>query len=403
MATKTQKDYTDEYINNGKKALDSQRAAQDEQDAAYIAEAAGITNNAAQQTVNKYQQQIDNAPVASRALYDANALDEAISQKKMQESMANMGLTDSGLTSSMQTALAVQKSRADAGVRRQEREYVQGLETAIADVWAQAEAANAQTALSVRKNTNDSYNQALINLYTNAATAGATAYAADVEADAKAAEQANKLTFEGLKLSVEQQNEMAATVQELMKDGYSYHTASIMATQMYGGVNTQNADGSTNDASVKQNAWNNNYITAINNGFTETEALVYANAGGGEAGEAAVYENNGKNAIEVVDNLVGDTYISGWKTLWYHETDEGNKIIAPKVTELLASSDLYKALSPNEQEMAQQTAVADLVYNTWTAAGDNKDNYTRIRVACEKLGIGTEYAYARYEAKKRKV
>ena len=297
MASKSAKEYADEYYSTGKKKLDEQHEQQVEQDNAYIQEITDINNKAAQNTADKYQQQIDQAPVASRALYDANALDEAIGKKKLQESMANMGLTDSGLSGSMQTALALQKTRSDAGVRRQEREYVQSLETAIADVWAQTEAANAQLAANRRQTTNDSYNQALSELYNSTATAGATAYAADVEANTKATEQANELAINQAELQIDRENKMAETVQKLMDENdYDYNTAIVLATQMYGGVNTVNADGSTNQDAVKQNQWNANYIAAIGNGFSPSDATIYANAGGGENGETAVYERRIKTA-----------------------------------------------------------------------------------------------------------
>ena len=126
-----------------------------------------------------YQQKIDAAPSMSRPLYDANAINEAVNRKKVQEGMANMGMTDSGLSSSMQTAMAIQKSNADHQVRQQERAYVQDLERAIADVVAQGESTKQAEHARINKETADYYANGIANISASAATAASDAMAAD--------------------------------------------------------------------------------------------------------------------------------------------------------------------------------------------------------------------------------
>lgn len=52
-----------------------------------------------------------------RELFDRNAVEQAVRQKQLQEVLANMGLTDSGLGRSAQTALTLRRAAADADAR----------------------------------------------------------------------------------------------------------------------------------------------------------------------------------------------------------------------------------------------------------------------------------------------
>lgn len=443
-AIKSQKERQDEIYGAGKKELDAQRVGRDETDEQYITQANEINNTAAQKVEDKYRQLIDKAPVASRALYDANALDEAISQKKIQESMANMGLTDSGLTSSMQTALALQKSRADAGVRRQEREYVQGLENAIADMWAQTEAANAQNALSVRKGTADWYNQSLADIYNSSITGGATTYAADVEAKTAADKIKADTEMASAKATTALQNNIATATANFIKEGYDPATAQQMAYWMYGvdtgtAVNPAMWRKSEDESAAKlrdkkaeavqgfmeddydfltssvlaaqlyggtgneeQDRWADSYTKAISLGYNQTDAILYANAGGGAAGENAIADHALKTASSIVEQLgvSGIDVTSGWifsKSFWNSPVGDGREDVAPKVKELLGN-ELCQNLTPTEKEYTAGLMVAELVHKAWesTDEGNEKKNITRIEEACKELGIDPAGALARY-------
>lgn len=113
-----------------------------------------VVDKATAATTAQYQKQIDEAPTVYRGQYDANALAEAVNRRKLQESMANLGLTDSGLNRTQQTALSVMKGNADAATRRQQQEYVDGLQSAIDQVYAKGEAEKA--AFANTKNTTQS-------------------------------------------------------------------------------------------------------------------------------------------------------------------------------------------------------------------------------------------------------
>lgn len=113
-----------------------------------------VVDKATAATTAQYQKQIDEAPTVYREQYDNNALAEAVNRRKLQESMANLGLTDSGLNRTQQTALSVMKGNADAATRQQQQEYVDGLQSAIDQVYAKGEAEKA--AFANTKNTTQS-------------------------------------------------------------------------------------------------------------------------------------------------------------------------------------------------------------------------------------------------------
>ena len=141
-----------------------------------------------------YRQEIEQAPLDSRALYDQNAMREAIDRKKIQESLANMGMTDSGLSSSMQTALTVQKSRADNSVRAAEQQRIRAAESAIDQIFANNELQKAQKGIEIdqdtaayartrRENANAMANQTATALHNAEVEAATAQYKASLEAD----------------------------------------------------------------------------------------------------------------------------------------------------------------------------------------------------------------------------
>lgn len=128
--------------------------AQYEKDNAALKEKINASLDAAAESqAGVYRQEIEQAPLDSRALYDQNAMREAVDRKKIQESLANMGMTDSGLSSSMQTALTIQKSRADNSVRAAEQQRIRAAESAIDQIYANKELQKAQKGIEIDQDT----------------------------------------------------------------------------------------------------------------------------------------------------------------------------------------------------------------------------------------------------------
>lgn len=79
----------------------------------------------------QYQQGAQKAEGDYRAALDRNAVEQAVQQQRLQETLANMGLTDSGLSRSQHTALALQRSKADADTRLARQQTMDGLQSEL--------------------------------------------------------------------------------------------------------------------------------------------------------------------------------------------------------------------------------------------------------------------------------
>ncbi len=176
---KTQQQYYDELYATGKKSLDKQHKTWKETDAATLKQINAGIDKAAKTAAGQYEQRIEAAPLESRALYDQNAVADAVAKKQVQERLANMGVTDSGLNASMQTAMAIQKQKADARVRADEAAKIQAIQNTIDKILSDAEIDKNEQKMQLERNTADRYNAALQNLETSSRQAAATSYAAD--------------------------------------------------------------------------------------------------------------------------------------------------------------------------------------------------------------------------------
>ena len=401
-------------------------------------------------TTAAYQQQIDAAPAMSRPLYDANAIDEAINRKKVQEGMANMGMTDSGLSSSMQTAMAIQKSNADHQVRQQERAYVQDLETAISNVIAQGESAKQAERARINKATADYYANGIANISNSAATAASDMVATDWDNTWKVYDygyrtaeredtQNNELEEAGwddyykrgqtaLQGSVDswlsgqkylqdlglQDDQQTWLSEENGKDRTSKETiASINAIQKnsaaYSDLVTHliGQGASNNDAAIyaavisggtgneATDAWNQRYIEARRNGASESDAVTYA-----DGDDNILTDVKTDNDLAVVEKFVGtlgsldfssffgDAGGAGnlWGTWFQNETGDG-RVVASHIKKTLNNSKGFGNLTENQQNMVIQYAIAKAVNTGWSKAADDKDNITRINSACKDMGL----------------
>lgn len=266
----TQKKYTEEYLAAAQPELEEAVRKRKEADAKLKAQIDASIDAAAASSSAVYEREIEQAPLDSRAQYDANAMREAITRKQIEESLANMGMTDSGLSSSMHTALAVQRSRADNDVRVSERRRIQAAQDAIDEIMASAATRKGESALEIDRATSEWEQNAALEMQNSAATAGATAYAADVEAAAKQTEMA-----------LDYQNKRASMAQSFINKGqdaseawaqayYAYPDASTVEGVRYAYYNQLKADGYGGKAA---DAMSTAYLNVIANKGTEEQAV----------------------------------------------------------------------------------------------------------------------------------
>lgn len=246
---KTYEEILAEENATGKKTYDEAAAKTKETAAQKISNQNAVIDSAAQNATVQYQKTIDEAPKRLAAQLDDNYIDELVARKNLENSMADMGLTDSGLNRSQQTAISVMRGNADAKTRQQQQEFVSAAQQAIDQVLAEAEREKASYANEINTGVEDHLAQLWATVQQNA-KANATsryntqeesldaAYKAQLEAEAEAEKRAQEwakaLLSQGYMVddsgnvvvmplkTIEMRNSM---IQALVKEGMSYEDA----------------------------------------------------------------------------------------------------------------------------------------------------------------------------------
>ncbi|MBQ9841626.1 MAG: hypothetical protein IJO42_00775 [Clostridia bacterium] len=379
---KTLQQYKDETYAAGKKSVDKVYKQKQETDAATLKQInAAIDKSTAVQT-GQYQQRIDAAPLESRVEYDKNAIADAVSKQQIRESLANMGVTDSGLTSSMQTALAIQKQKADRTVRVNENAKIQAYQNAIDQIVAEDETKKTDAKLQRQQATADWYAAALADLENSSSQAAAEAYAADMDYAAKAYEADQKYNAQVIadqNAAIEKQNKaIQDAVQGYIDTGDDPETAKAKVNLQY----------------PSEDAYTNLYYEGIRNGYSPAEAKLYA-----EEGETKVQAAAIKKAKTFVAGL--STNITGGITLRTAFGRPGfldGKVLAEKITKQTSGNKEFDGMTATEKEAVLALAVANAVdKDTNWKSDSHEDNYERMKKACNILGVPYVLAQDQYD------
>lgn len=183
---KSAQEYIDELYNKGMGTVNSSRDQRVQNDNQLIGEIQAAIDKTTAASTKPYETQMEQLPDTYRKLFDANAVQELVGQRQVQEAMANMGLTDSGLNRTQQTALSVQRGNADAAARLEQQQKTQELQDQIAALIASGEAQKQQQAASIRNNTANWYNDSLNTLYNNSMQLGTNQYNLETEREIEA-------------------------------------------------------------------------------------------------------------------------------------------------------------------------------------------------------------------------
>lgn len=337
-----------------------------------------------------YQDRITGAAEEFQPLYDRNALQEMISRRQVEESMANMGLTDSGLNRTQQTAIALQRGNADTTTRKQQQDYVTKAQEAIDSIMASAASQKAQQEAAIRKASADWYTGAMASADQSARTSAATQYqaeqdyaakieAANIEARAKALEAQQKAASDNSAAR-------AKYAQALLTsgvDGMDENRAWASAFARFGTGNE------------KTDTFNTNYNAALNAGYSGAAAEAYANAGGGAAGTAAAEDINGQAATNIVNEAMAGKTVY-WATLgtFFGSPSGGDADWAYNLAKKnLTASAGYAKADKKTQDKAMAIAIGYLVGKKWeddTRSGADKTS-VRIKSAMKKAGVSDTY------------
>lgn len=380
---KTQQQYYNEIIDPMKKQVEQMYAGRTEADARQKEQINAAIDQATKTATAQYEQRLESLPGESRALYDKNALNEAVGRMKVRETLANMGLTDSGLSSSMATALTVQKGRADHEVSVNEQKQRQALMDTIDQIVAQGETQKADKAMTIDNATRQWYDELNARTEETARSAAATAYEADQKYAAEVESARIKAAQEAAKYQADYDKQRRQYVQKQLTDNPTMDPNMAWANAY---VVYPSGDDATD-----------NYYAMLRSGYTDAEINAYNNAGGGDAGDEAIYDAAADRAEQFVPTLNLDITKFLGKTMWGNQDKDG-QLVATNIQNQLGNNATYAAMSRTEQDMTRAAAIGQMVATSWSRPKDDSDNKVRLRIACEQTDTDYDTALAFYEA-----
>ena len=206
---KTQAEYIEEQNRAAQAETEKRWKQREEQDAAYIAANNSAVDQSTAAALKPYETRMEQLPEEYRKQYDYNAVEELVRQKQVAETMANLGLTDSGLNRTQQTAIAVSRGNADAAARLSQQEKTQELQDKMDQLKATGEIQKQQTAAEVKANSQTWLNNLQSAAYENAASRGTALYEAEQQRLADAAALQKQLEWQNQQAELKAQQERA--------------------------------------------------------------------------------------------------------------------------------------------------------------------------------------------------
>lgn len=249
-----------------------------------------------------YQTQLEQLPQQYQKLYDANAVQELVGRRQVQEAMANMGLTDSGLNRTQQTALSVQKGNADANVRIAQQQKTQELQDKISQLIESGAAQKQQQEASVRGTSSDWYNSLLANYYSDAQQRGTALYDAEQERlyQAAEAEKQRKAALEQAQLKAAAEEAQAQAKAKQQEFENQMKIAALM----------QKAGASETEI--------NNYLNKYSSG---TGGAIYADTENTQKFRGSLMTKNEFSRRSAAKSKYGNynDYVKTFLTQWYNQ------------------------------------------------------------------------------------
>ena len=163
---------------------------------AYKKSISEIFDSQKEQTQKQADSDIKKLDSQYKGLYDEAALQQLVNERNLKQKQASLGLTDSGLTASQQTAIQVARGNANAKISAQKQAAVDSITVQLEQYLAQIEQNRANSFAEVDYNLNANntnlYNTLMSQAYSNQAALDAAnaQAAATIEAARIAAEQA---------------------------------------------------------------------------------------------------------------------------------------------------------------------------------------------------------------------
>nr|DAI50022.1 MAG TPA: hypothetical protein [Caudoviricetes sp.] len=346
---KSIQEYVDSLYNQGLNNANNLKEQRTQADEAFIKQVQDAIDKSTASAAKPYQTQIEQLPSQYQKLYDTNAVQELVNRRQVQETMANMGLTDSGLNRTQQTAIAIQRGNADAAARLEQQQKTQELQDKIAQLMESGAAQKQQQEAAIRNDSANWYNNLLGDMYNNAVNMGYNQYNTDV-----AREDENKRWAEQLR-----QNELdrQAQLDAAKEQAAAAQKQAELEAQQQAFENTMKIVDAMNKADASQE-----------------DIYSYLNSTG--------YVKNGAG-----ENLYLDSGTAG-KTYKYAPQPRGNyllnEMVAGRMTKREVVDDIIKNFNFDANAMktaAEAAGVTDLLYNKLastidTSSLDEKTKYS---------------------------
>lgn len=346
---KSIQEYVDSLYNQGLNNANNLKEQRTQADEAFIKQVQDAIDKSTASAAKPYQTQIEQLPSQYQKLVDTNAVQELVNRRQVQETMANMGLTDSGLNRTQQTAIAIQRGNADAAARLEQQQKTQELQDKIAQLMESGAAQKQQQEAAIRNDSANWYNNLLGDMYNNAVNMGYNQYNTDV-----AREDENKRWAEQLR-----QNELdrQAQLDAAKEQAAAAQKQAELEAQQQDFENTMKIVDAMNKADASQE-----------------DIYSYLNSTG--------YVKNGAG-----ENLYLDSGTAG-KTYKYAPQPRGNyllnEMVAGRMTKQEVVDDIIKNFNFDANAMktaAEAAGVTDLLYNKLastidTSSLDEKTKYS---------------------------
>ncbi len=119
-------------------------------------------------TTDTYNRQIDETSKAYEDLYDENAVNRLVNEREVAENMANLGLTDSGLNRTQQTAVQLSYANSKNKIDVTRQKAIDSLTASLADAITKLDIEQNDNAASIKSNYAALASEGAQDMYNNA-------------------------------------------------------------------------------------------------------------------------------------------------------------------------------------------------------------------------------------------
>lgn len=229
----------DELYNEYKKLGTAQRDAD-------IAASDKVYDTQKLQTQNTYNRQIDETSKAYEDLYDENAVQRLINEREVAENMANLGLTDSGLNRTQQTAVQLSYANSKNKIDVTRQKAIDTLTASLADAISKIDTDKLSAAENIRNSYDNSWR-----------SSAQSTYATELEEETKRQKQAYDYS---LNMYKEQQKAYEKQLQAEKEASYIIKTNSSTLRSDYTGTLKDNGVSVIYNKQGKTSNWTTTYV-----------------------------------------------------------------------------------------------------------------------------------------------